>query len=120
MFMDFLDHKCDIYHALEEENSPGYGLPGSIVHSYPSKPDIENQVCHFAVKSAIITIVQENPTNDMDARIKLTFPFGVDVRVNDKIVSRETGYEYIAEVPRYPRNHHTFVYIKRVGLGRAL
>ena len=108
MFEDFLDHKCDIYHAVNVGNSPGYGLPSSDKYDY------------FGVKSATITVVQNNPTNDMDSRIKLTLPFGVDIRANDKIVSKETGYSYVAESPRHPRNHHTFVYIKRVDIGRAL
>lgn len=120
MFVDFLDHKCDIYHAVNVGNSPGYGLPSSEKYEYPEKPDITDQICHFGVKSATITVVQNNPTNDMDSRIKLTLPFGVDIRANDKIVSKETGYSYVAEIPRHPRNHHTFVYIKRVDIGRAL
>lgn len=120
MFLDFLDHHCDIYHAVNEGNSPGYGLPSSDEYSYPETPDITDQECHFGIKSASINIIQNELTNDMDSRIKLTLPFGVDIRVNDKIVSKETGYSYIAEIPRHPRNHHTFVYIKRTGTGRAL
>ena len=120
MIEDFFNHKCNIYHAIDIGKSPGYGLPTSEEYSYPDLPDISNQICHFAVKSSTLTIVQNNPTNDLDARIKLTLPFGVDVHVNDKIVSNETGYAYIAEVPRHPQNHHTFVYIKRTGIGRAL
>ncbi len=120
MIEDFFDHKCDIYHVKSESASPGFGLPTSIKYTYSEEPDISGQVCHFGIKSANITVVQNNPTNDMDSRIKLTLPFGVDIRVNDKIVSKETGYAYIAEIPRHPRNHHTFVYIKRDGLGRAL
>ena len=120
MIEDFFNHKCNIYHAIDVGKSPGYGLPTSEEYSYPDLPDISNQICHFAVKSSTLTIAQNNPTNDLDARIKLTLPFGVDVRVNDKIVSNETGYAYIAEVPRHPQNHHTFVYIKRTGIGRAL
>ena len=120
MLSDFFNHKCDIYHTVDTGNSPGYGLPASSEFTYPNSPDVENQNCHFAVKTSTITIVQSEPTNDMDARIKLTLPFGTDIRVNDKIVSKETGYSYIAEMPRHPRNHHTFVYIKRIGNERAL
>lgn len=120
MFLDFLDHKCDIYHAENTGHSPGYGLPSSDEYTYPENPDIVEQICHFGFKSASIIITQNEPTNDMNSRIKLTLPYGVDIRVNDKIVSKETGYSYIAEIPRHPKNHHTFVYIKRTGIGRAL
>jgi hypothetical protein len=56
----------------------------------------------------------------MEARIKLTLPLGVDIRTNDKIVHRETGLEYTAENPINVRNHHLFVYIKKIEGQKAL
>ena len=115
-----LNHACDIYHAEEGASSPGYALPSSPTFSYPEKPDISGQSCHFGVKSASITITQTAPANLMDAKIKLTLPAGTDVRLNDKIVDCKTGLEYTAEQPVDVRGHHIFVYIKKIGEERHL
>ncbi len=111
---NFFDHKCDIYHIRKKEVSPGYGLPVSPVFDYPDVPDVEKQVCHFGVKSQSVTINQSEPQNIMEARIKLTLPIGVDIRINDKVVDCINRFEYTAEEPHNIRNHHVFVYIKKV------
>ena len=115
-----LDHKCDIYHIVEEQASPGYGLACSPSFSYPDKPDISEQVCHFGVKSQSVSVTQTAPANLMEAKIKLTLPAGTDVRLNDKIVDCTTGLEYTAEQPINIRGHHIFVIIKRTEEQKAL
>ena len=117
---NLLNHTCDIYHIIEGEASPGFNLPASPSFSYPKKPDIKAQACHFGVRSASISITQTAPINLMDARIKLTLPVGADVRLNDKIVDCDTGQEYTAEQPINVRDHHLFVYIKKQGTERYL
>lgn len=119
-FEDLLDHLCDIYHNREEQKTPGWGLPASPSFSYPEEPDISEQKCHFGVKSQSVTITQTAPANLMDARIKLTFPAGTDVRLGDKIVDCATGLAYTAEQPIDIRGHHVFVHIKRIGGQKAL
>lgn len=119
-FLDFLNHTCDVYHVVEAEKSPGYNLPESPSFSYPDEPDISGQICHFAVKTATITTTQTEPANMLDAKIKLTLPLDTDVRVNDKIVNCDTGYEYTAEQPITVQRHHMFVYIKRIDRQRPL
>lgn len=119
-FEDFLNHLCDIYHDREKQKTPGYGLPASPSFSYPEKPDISEQECHFGVKSQSVTITQTSPANLIDAKIKLTLPIGTDVRLDDKIVDCATGLEYTAEQPVNVRNHHIFVYIKRIEEQKAL
>ncbi len=108
-----LDHTCDIYHLQKSEVSPGYGLAASPSFRYPTEPDVAGQPCHFGVKSRNVTINQMAPANLMDAKIKLTFPAGTDVRLNDKIIDCATGLAYTAEQPVNVREHHIFVYIKR-------
>jgi len=120
MIEDFFDHKCDIYHVIKGEGSPGYGLPGSPTFEYPAAPDIAARDCHFGVRGESVTIVQQQPQNDLNARTKLTLPAGADVRLNDKIVDCKTGYAYTAEIPRNIRDHHIFVYIKRTDVQKAL
>lgn len=115
-----LDHKCDIYHIRKEGKSPGYGLVASPSFNYQDEPDIKEQACHFGVKSAAVTVTQTAPANLMDAKIKLTIPIGTDVRLNDKIVNCGTGLEYTAEQPVNVRNHHMFVYLKKVEGQKAL
>lgn len=117
---DFFDHRCSIYHNQQESTSPGYGLPGSPKFKYLTQPDLEEIPCHFGVRSASIQIAQQQPQNDMDSDIKLTLPAGTDVRLNDKIVSSETGLEYTAGQPRNIRGHHMTVKIYRTAQQRPL
>jgi hypothetical protein len=117
---NFFNHKCDIYHLKEERASPGYGLAASPSFSYPQEPDIKEQACHFGVKSQSITITQTEPINIMEAGTKLTLPFGVDVRRNDKIVDCDTGIEYTAEQPTKVQTHHLFVHIRKIEEQKAL
>ena len=117
---NLLDHTCDIYHIIEEGKSPGYSLPASPSFSYPKEPDISGTICHFGVRSSNVTVTQTEPANLMDAKIKLTLPAGTDVRLNDKIIDCNTGFEYTAEQPRNIRGHHIFVYVKMIGEERHL
>lgn len=110
---ELLDHKCDIYHILKSEVSPGWGLPVSPSFGYPESPDISSVTCHFGVRSQSVALVQTDPVNLMEASIKLTLPAGTDIRMHDKIVNCETGLEYTAELPRNIRGHHLFVWIKK-------
>lgn len=120
MFEDFLHDTCDIYHAINKGVSPGYGLPVSDNYEYPDKPDIVGQICHFGIKNGTTVVMQNEPTNDYEARIKLTLPSDTDIRVNDKVIDINTGYSYKVEIPRKIRNHHKIVYIRRDGIRRAL
>lgn len=78
---NLLNHTCNIYHAREEQKSPGYGLPASPSFYYPEEPDVAEQECHFGVRSQSVTITQTQPVNIMDAKIKLTLPIGADIRL---------------------------------------
>ena len=51
---------------------------------------------------------------------RLTLPAGTDIRLNDKIVSSETGLEYTAGQPRNIRGHHMTVKIYRTAQQRPL
>lgn len=112
-FEKLLDHTCDIYHLKKNNNSIGYGLPDSAGFSYSDKPDIKALKCHFGVESLDTDVTQKNPQNVLHERIKLTLPYGTDIRINDKVVDCASGLEYTAERPRNIRNHHIFVYVSR-------
>lgn len=115
---DFFDHKCDLYHALEGSDTPGYGLPTSPSFDYPKQPDLSDVACHFnqgGSGGTVNTLVQKLPEHSYEDRIKLTFPIGTDVRVNDKVLDKRTNLFYIAEIPRNIRNHHIYVWVKREG-----
>lgn len=114
MIEDFFDHRCNIFHLIPKQDSPGYGLPDSDNFTYADTPDASDVPCHFGVRSSNITITQGEPQNDMDARIKLTVSTDTDIQVNDKIVDCDTLLEYTAEQPRNIRGHHKYAYIKRL------
>lgn len=120
-YEDFLDHTCDIYHVQRRDKSPGFGLPASPAFSYPEEPDEKDVPCHFHVKSgSTINISQLEPQNELDSSQKLGLPAGTDVRLNDKIVWKETGLEYTAGLPREIRGHHTAVILRRVDRQKPL
>jgi len=119
-FCEFLNHTCDIYHIKKTDSSPGYNLPPSPAFSYGDKPDIQAQACHFGTKSASMIINQKEPQSIYEAKIKLALPIGIDVRLNDKIVHCETGYEYTADIPIDVQGHHLFVYLQRKSQQEAL
>lgn len=113
---DMLNHKCDIYHAVKDDRELGYGVTDTEHFTYQSEADIDDVDCHFHIKTGSYVITQSEPVNGYDARVKVSFPFGTDIRVNDKVVSKETGFSYIAELPRVIRNnHHIVVFCNREG-----
>lgn len=120
MIEDFYNDLCDIFHICEEKKSLGYNLPSSPAHSYPAEPDIASLPCHFSVKSQSVSVEQQEPQAVMTARIKLILPAGTDVRLNDRIINKSTGYEYTAELPQNIHGHHIYVYVKRREAQRAL
>lgn len=117
---NFYDHKCNIFHLLREEQSPGFGLPAAPSFDYADAPDLAEVACHFSVKNALPTFAERGPHTDMDATDKLALPPGTDVRINDKIVDLSTGVEYTAGVPRNIRDHHIAVQLHRTTAQRAL
>lgn len=119
-FEKLLDHKCDIYHLVKTEKSPGYGLPSSPSFNYSDEPDESGISCHFGVESLDTEVSQKQPQNILREKIKLTLPINTDIRINDKVVDYSTGYEYTAEKPRNIRGHHIFVYVKRTKSQEAL
>ncbi len=112
-FESMLNHTCDVYHIQETSASPGYGLVSSPAFSYSDEPDITDLQCHFGAKSGSRLIAQLTPQAEYQARIKLVVPLGTDIRLNDKIIDKQTGYEYTADIPVQVRNHHLFVMISR-------
>jgi len=114
-FTGLLDHKCDIYHIKAQSKSPGYGLPSSPAFSYAEEPDEKDVPCHFGVRNSNVTVAQKDPQAVRIATVKLALPAGTDVRLNDKIIDCETGYEYTAEIPRNIRGHHVTIIVKPTG-----
>ncbi len=112
-FEDLLDHKCAIYHMIKQEKDMGYGIK-SDKFSYPDVPDITDIPCHFNVNDGG-NITQTENVNEYIVVGKLQLLVGTDIRLNDKVVSLDTGISYIAEIPKNIRGHHIIVNIQRKG-----
>lgn len=122
-FEDFLDHKCDLYHIVKTDESPGYSLKASPRFTYPEEPDEVDVPCHFTQGGAggtVNTVTQKEPQHEYNDRIKVNFPLDADIRLNDKVVDRRNGTIFYAELPRTIRDHHKYVYVKREGIEAAL
>lgn len=114
MIEDFFDHTCDIFHVIESQRSPGYGLPGTADFSYPDTPDIVECACHFHVSDSM-AMAQAQPQTDYSGKIKVGFPAGTEVRINDVVRHRESGLSYRLELPKNIRGHHIIAYAQRYG-----
>jgi hypothetical protein len=112
-FKDLLDHRCDIYHMTKGEKDMGFAIKQT-GFSYPEAPDVEDVECHFNVNTNA-TLTQTESANEFIYSGKLQLPAGTDVRVNDKIVDKNTGLTYTAEIPRNIRDHHIMVNVQRKG-----
>ena len=119
-YNDLLDHKCDIYHIKRSDKSPGYNLPSSPLFTHLKDPDIAEVPCHFNAKGSSVAIAQGEPKARYIASIKLNLPADTDVRLNDKIVDCDTGYEYTAGIPRNVRGHHIAVIVRRTDVQEPL
>jgi hypothetical protein len=118
-FERLLNHKCDIYHLISTDSSK-YGLPSETEYSYPEAPDLIDVPCHFNIKNGSDSISQSEPQNNLYHTTTLILPFGTDIRINDKVIDKETGLEYTAEVPRNIRGHHIKVKVYRKTIQEAL
>jgi len=118
-FDSFLNHKCDVYHITQKTESVGFGLEDKHSFSYPDEPDLTEVRCHFNIRgSAGSRNIVQNPATaaphaEYRAKIKLVFPYGTDIRLNDKIVDKSNGYEYTADIPVQVQRHHMFVMVRR-------
>jgi len=119
-FSKMLNHACGIYHLQQTDKSPGYALPTSPVFSYPEIPDLTGVPCHFHINNSTLTVMQGSPQARLTAKVKLSLPIGADVRINDKVIDCETGYEYTAGPPRTIRDHHVIVELYRTGAQESL
>ena len=109
------DHRCDIYHLLKDENSPGYNLPSSPSFRYPPETHQNGVKCHFTIKAGNNTSMAQNePQNEFTARTKLNLPVGTDIRLHDKVVDCDTKLAYtVVSPPRNIRGNHIIADIER-------
>jgi hypothetical protein len=114
IFLSLLQDRCNIYHLEEHMVSKRPPLPPEPVFSYGDTPDLADVKCKFCLGGSRTDTRQGEPINRYEALIQLDLPQGTDVRVNDKVVDRRTGYAYTAETPRLTHDgHHIVVMVKR-------
>ena len=112
-FEDLLDHKCDIYHMISDNKSLGYGINAN-AFKYPDSTELVEIPCHFNVETDG-SITQTEDANEYTYTGKLQLPIGTDIRINDKVVNKDNGLTYYAEIPKNIRGHHIVVTIQRKG-----
>lgn len=111
-YRKLLTDRCDIYHLVESTSSPGYGLPGEPVYSYPKEPDLVNIPCYFTERQHQ-SITQGEPGAEITQSFLVHFLIGTDIRLNDKVFFN--GVEYKAQVPKPIKKHHIEVTVVRQG-----
>lgn len=119
MFEDYLNDTCDIYHLTDEPVDAGYGIAVTTEQQWPEEPDEEDVTCHFHVTNNGLQIVQQEPHAELTGSIKLSLPYGTDIRKNDLVISKasqsiESGLRFRADTPRtIHANHHIIVTLQR-------
>ena len=112
MFEDFLNHRCDIFHLVEETQSAGYGIRTGNVLRHEAEPSLTEVPCHFHVQSDFIRIEQNEPYPRLSGEEKLSLPYGTDIRQNDLVRDCQTGHCYRCDIPKNIREHHIVVKIR--------
>lgn len=117
MFEDFFNHKCNIYHTENAAVNAGYGIRQERVKVTGRTVSVEDVLCHFHVKANdTIRIVQDKPYSTVDGEVKLSLPFGTDIRENDIVEDCSNGVKYRAGFPRSIHgNHHIVVKLTKEG-----
>ena len=119
MFDDYLKDKCDIYHLEASSVSAGYGIEATNVKEWQDKPSSVDVSCHFHVKNDALQIAQAEPHAELQGNIKLSLPYGTDIRKNDLVISKtcksiEAGLRFRADTPRTIfDDHHIIVMLRR-------
>ena len=119
MFDDYLNDNCDIYHLVESSVNAGYGIEATNVNEWQGEPSLVDVPCHFHVKNDALQVVQAEPYAELQGNIKLSLPYGTDIRKNDLVVSGEcasieAGIRFRADTPRTIfGNHHIVVMLRR-------
>lgn len=88
MIEDFFEQKCNIYHLMSEKVDYGYGIDITTerAYKYSDKPNEILVPCHFTLSSQIgEKVYQGRPMSTLDGDVKVAFPVGTDIRINDKI-----------------------------------
>lgn len=113
-FEDFFNHRCDIYHLAEETVTVNGVAIASSTKKQAVVAEEQDVPCHFHINGEFLDIVQREPQAELQGRGKLSLPFGTDIRKNDIVRSRETGFCYRADLPRVIHgNHHIVVELRR-------
>jgi hypothetical protein len=115
MFDEFLNHRCDIYHLIQGEEDAGYGIRKSNVPVHEDTPSLTDVPCHFYVRQSSLQIVQDKPYSAVSGDVKLALSIGTDIRMNDLVCDRRTGFMYRADVPNEIHGHHISVLLHREG-----
>lgn len=114
MFKDFLYHRCNIYHLVDEQVNVGYGINTGTVKGKGNEPDLTDVLCHFHNRSNSLKIVQHEPYSSEDGEVKLSLPIGTDIRQNDMVERCDTGERFRASIPKVVHGqHHIIVQLMR-------
>lgn len=113
MLEDFFNHRCDIFHLVENQEQGCYGIRSRERMAPEKVPSEENIRCHFHTKSNSLQIVQGEPYSKLTGEVKLSLPIGIDIRKNDVVRSRESGMYYRADMPKNIQGHHLTVILRR-------
>lgn len=119
MLENYLNDTCDIYHLKDVTVNAGYGIAATVQKRWQDTPDEESVPCHFHVSNGSLQNSQREPYTELSGMLKLTLPYGTDIRKNDLVVSGagasiEAGLKFRADVPRTVYgNHHITVMLER-------
>lgn len=117
MFDDFMNHRCNIYHLEEGSVNAGYGIVASPVKAPEQIPSLQDIPCHFHTKANnTVRIIQNDPFSSAQGEMKLSLPYGTEIRENDTVEDCSNGLKYRAGIPRTVHgDHHIVVTLNREG-----
>ena len=122
MFIDYLNHTCNIYHLVDTSVNSGYGIHTGTVKTTEAEPSEKEVPCHFHNRSNSVKVVQKDPYSAVDGEVKLSLPVGTDIRENDTVEDCRNGIRFRASVPKeiYGGHHLIVTLFREKGTGAAI
>ncbi|WYP24753.1 DUF3599 family protein [Alkalihalobacillus sp. FSL W8-0930] len=102
---NFLVHTCDVYRLAAVTPKKSYGIEIEQPNQFSEEPISSGVPCHF--QELTQDVVQGQPQATFLQRMRVTFPAGTDIKLNDTV--KWSGASYKLQQPKDVRGHHIIV-----------
>ncbi|MBM0064933.1 DUF3599 family protein [Alkalicoccobacillus gibsonii] len=102
---NFLVHTCDVFRLVAVAPKKSYGIEIEQPNQSAEEPVYTGVPCYF--QELTQDVVQGQPHTTFVQRMRVTFPAGTDIKLNDTV--KWSGATYKLQQPKDVRGHHIIV-----------